>query len=178
MMAPVEAAFGKKVPLAALFENQTIEGLARSTGSTTRCRERWPILLPFNRRAPAPAVLRLPSTSAPSATSRSPGTSGQDQPVYGLQLQHREEDAAPYQQFEFQTAAEQYLAAMREVQPHGPLQPHRHVRGTPSIGSGIVRMLRASGEKVNSPRHAGRMAHQEHEEVLLHQTRFLSTARR
>ena len=77
MMAAVESAFGKKIPLAALFENQTIESLSRFYTGDDAVPERWPLVIPVQPKgSKTPLSVSPGSTSAPSATSRSPGTSG------------------------------------------------------------------------------------------------------
>ncbi len=148
MMAAVESTFGKKIPLAVLFENQTIESLSRFYTGEGAVPERWPLVIPVQpkgHKIPLFCVSRFNvSALGYIALARNLGL---DQPVYGLQLQHREEDAAPYQLFEFQTAAKQYLAAMKEVQPRGPYNLIGMCEGA-LISFEIVRMLRAAGEEV------------------------------
>ena len=90
MMAAVESTFGKKIPLAALFENQTIESLSRFYVSDAAVPESWPLVIPIQAKGtktPLFCVSRFNvSALGYIALARNLGL---DQPVYGLQLQYR-----------------------------------------------------------------------------------------
>ncbi len=148
MMTAVEAAFNKTIPLAALFVNQTIEQLARLYTVADAVPAKWPLLIPIQPKGSKPPLFCVSTFNVSAlgyiALARNLGL---DQPIYGLQSQYRFEGKKPYQRFEFQTVAEQYLAGMKEVQPHGPY----HLLGTCEgalISFEMARLLRASGEQV------------------------------
>ena len=121
MMAAVESTFGKNPAGRPVREPDHREPLPVLRQSTPPCRRAGRWSSPSSRRVtktPLFCVSRFNvSALGYIALARNLGP---DQPVYGLQLQYRAGGHAPYQRFEFETAAKQYLAAMKEVQPHGP----------------------------------------------------------
>jgi amino acid adenylation domain-containing protein len=148
MMSLLEGAFGRKIPLAALFENQTVEGLSRFYGDDSVVPEKWPTVIPIQAkgtRTPLFCVSRF-NVSALGYIALTRNLSP-DQPVFGLQSQYRVEDIVPYQRSELMTAAKQYLAAMREVQPHGPYNLIGMCEGA-LISFEMARLLLEAGEKV------------------------------
>ncbi len=120
LMARIQKIFGQELPLAVLFEDGTIEQLARvldrggqpdAPGS--------PLLVPIQ-----PSGVKLPlffvHPVGGNVLSYVPlaRTLGAEQPFYGLQARGLTGTTAPHTQIEAMAA--DYIDAIREVQPQGP----------------------------------------------------------
>jgi amino acid adenylation domain-containing protein len=147
LVARMSRRLGRALPLLELFQNPTIESLARrlrtdsaeGTGSS-------PIvaLQATGRRRPFFCVHPGGGTVLTYvALSRHLGT---DRPFYGLQAQELEEGTVPDSQT-VETMAAGYVAAVREVQPAGP-----YLLGGWSLGGVVAyemaRQLREAGEEI------------------------------
>ena len=145
LMAEVEREFGCKIPLAALFEAPTVEGLARvlrhgGPRGAVRC------LVPLRQRGSRPPFF---------CVHPAPGTVfcylplalrlGDDQPFYGIQAQSAE-GAAPALN-DITAMASLYLDEVRSVQPKGPYYLGGHSAGA-VVAFEMARQLRQAGETV------------------------------
>jgi amino acid adenylation domain-containing protein len=113
----VEARFGRRMPIATLFERRTVEGLAA-----------W--LRPSLARSSSPLVRIQPKGSRPPLFLVHPGGGGvlcyaelaralgPDQPLYGLQAPGLDGERPPLDSIG--EMADLYLEAIREAQPEGP----------------------------------------------------------
>jgi amino acid adenylation domain-containing protein len=149
MLADVETAFGKKLPLVSLFENQTIESLARLL-RRDQSPDDWPSLVP----------IRPGGTKRPLFLVARPNVNilgyaavvrhlDPDIPVYGLQLRYPEESELrrPYSLEERESWAVRYLELMKGVQPEGPYFIAGMCEGA-LIAFDMVRRLEHAGEDV------------------------------
>jgi thioesterase domain-containing protein/aryl carrier-like protein len=141
LLARIRDAFGQEVPLAAFYQNPTIEQIAVSLRANDRSRSASPLI-----------AIKLGNTGAPplflvhAAGGRSINYYGlaraiqSDHPIYGL------EDVTGAELSVVEMAA-RYVAAIRGVQPHGPY----HLAGW-STGATVAfemsRQLRAAGEDI------------------------------
>ena len=150
MVAEVEREFGKKIPLAVLFENQTVAQLARLLQRQDEevPPSRWPVLVPIQPRGTRRPLFCVSTFNVNAlgyvALARN---LGQDQPVYGLQSRYRTETDSPYQRHEFEKLAREYITAMRQVAPHGPYYLCGMCEGA-QIAFEMVRFLHEEGETV------------------------------
>jgi amino acid adenylation domain-containing protein len=137
---------GHTLPLASLFEARTIEAQAAAIQAGTE--GRWPTLFavqPKGTRPPLFCVCR-PNVNALGYIALARHL-GDDQPVYGLQQQYRDESDFPYEVEEYQALAQEYLVEMKKVAPAGPYRLLGMCEGA-HIAFEIVRLLEARGEAV------------------------------
>jgi amino acid adenylation domain-containing protein len=139
---------GKEISPAALFQGATVEDLAKIL------REEEPAI-PKNELLTA---VQTEGSRMPLFAAVEPGVSaigyillskhlGNDQPFYKLQSQGEKMRWRPYCDDEYDTLADQYIQAMRSVQPKGPY----HIVGmceAAFIAYKMVQKLEAAGEKV------------------------------
>ncbi len=140
------AEIGYEIPLASLFDAQTIEAQAALIASGGE--GRWPTLFAVQAKGTRPPLFCVcrPNVNALGyiALARS---LGDDQPVYGLQQQYRDETDFPYEVEEYQELARDYLAEIRKVSPQGPYRLLGMCEGA-HIAFEIVRILESLGEEV------------------------------
>ncbi|MEO6239475.1 MAG: thioesterase domain-containing protein, partial [Vicinamibacterales bacterium] len=146
LMSEIETALGQKIPLVSLFQGATIGALAsilrRGVSSIS-----WPTLVeiqPDGTRPPLFCVSR-PDVNALGYRSLARHL-GPDQPVYGLQAQHPVDLKGEYSQAVVEKLADEYLKAMRLVQPTGPYQLLGQCRGA-HIAFEMARRLSAEGQQ-------------------------------
>jgi amino acid adenylation domain-containing protein len=150
MMDKLERAFGRKIPLIALFESQTIEALARLVRRPAAQKEEWPSMV----------AIRGTGTKRPLFLVARPNVNtlgyvalvrelGPDQPVYGLQLQYPEETTLgrPYTREERLAWAKNYISLIKAVQPEGPYFIAGMCEGT-LIAFDMVQRLEEQGDEV------------------------------
>jgi amino acid adenylation domain-containing protein len=140
------AELGHAMPLAALFDAQTIE--AQAALIEAGAGGRWPTLFtvqPKGTRPPLFCVCR-PNVNALGYIALARHL-GDDQPVYGLQQQYRDETDFPYEVEEYQALAREYLAEIKKVCPQGPYRFLGMCEGA-HIAFEMVRALEALGERV------------------------------
>ncbi len=111
LIAQIEKAFGKNLPLATLFQAPTIEQLA----SALRCQESsppWSRLVPFQTGGSKPPFFCLHGGGKKLAKLL-----GTDQPLYGLQPHGQDGRRAPSK---IEDMAADYIKEIRTIQPKGP----------------------------------------------------------
>ena len=145
LMAKIEQSFGKNLPLASLFQNQTIEQLAvllrQSTDSFS-----WSSLVPIQISGS-----KLPFFCIPGAGGNVVYLSdlvrylASDQPFYALQAVGLDGESKPYTRIE--DMAGHYIKSIQSVQPHGP-----YLLGGHSFGGHVVfeiaQQLQRKGEEI------------------------------
>jgi thioesterase domain-containing protein/acyl carrier protein len=147
LAAKIEKRFGRKLPLAALFEGATVEQVAIRLFDPARF-DAW-----------SPLVAMQPEGSKPPFFCVHPiggGVTGYyrhlmrhlgpDQPFYGLQARGLEENAGLRHPW-IEEMASEYIEALRSVQPHGP-----YLLGGASYGGWIAfemaQQLKSQGEQI------------------------------
>jgi amino acid adenylation domain-containing protein len=145
LFARIEHAFGRALPLAALFEAPTVGLLAarmRQDGRTASSRS----LVAVQPRGGKPPLFAVPGVGGHVVSfSELARQLGPDQPVYGLQARGLDGDAQPFARIEDMAA--HYASEVREVQPRGPY----HLLGVCMGGVVTFEMaqrLHAEGETV------------------------------
>jgi len=145
IFAEIEQTFGKRLPLATLFEMPTVETLARKVRQATRPENYGP-LVAIQMQGTRPAFFAVHGRDGNVLFYRKfSQLLGKEQPFYGLQAQGL--DGKPVTLTSVEAMVAYYLEAIRKVQPQGP-----YLLGGYSFGGlaayEIARHLRAAGEEV------------------------------
>lgn len=145
MFSAIEQTFGKRLPMAVLFQAPTIEQLA-DVLADEGCTVRWRSLVaiqPEGRKTPFFAVPGVGGNVLVFA--RLAKLLGEDQPFYGLQARGLDGKEKPFMRVEDMAA--HFIAEIRTVQPRGPYL----IGGTCTGGLAayeIAQQLTAQGETV------------------------------
>jgi len=147
VIARIEGAFGRKLPLRDLFRAPTVAGLAAAISRDTPAR-RPSALVPMQARGEGHPIYFAPPISGSVAYyAKLARALGSEQPFIGLQARGLEGDGEPFS--DIPSLAAWFADAIRQRQPRGPYRV-----GGWSLGGytawEIARILRASGEEVSS----------------------------
>ncbi|HZQ95824.1 MAG TPA: amino acid adenylation domain-containing protein [Candidatus Sulfotelmatobacter sp.] len=147
LVAEIQNQTGEKIPLSAIFRAPTVESLAA-------------LLRSDSASHPDPLLMQLHPGNAgiPFFTVAAPGVNpiglgllarhmGGDSPVYKLQGPGPAIFGRPYEKKELRALADEYIAAMRSVQPHGPYCLGGMCEGV-LIAQEMILQLEAQGEEV------------------------------
>jgi aspartate racemase len=138
LVAEIENAFGKNIPLAAVFQAPTIEQLA-STLHTPESSSPWSRLVPFQTGGSKP-----PFFCVHAAGKYLVKLLGMDQPFYGLRPHGQDGRQAPAK---VEDMAADYIKEIQTIQPKGP-----YYLGGYSFGGMVVfevaQQLHKQGEEV------------------------------
>jgi thioesterase domain-containing protein/acyl carrier protein len=147
LLAEVEKVAGREIPLSALFRGATVESLAQ-------------VLREGSESNPDPVVMEIQAGNGglPFFAVASPGVEslgyallarhmGADQPLYKLQAHAPIVERRPFTEDELRTLSQEYIAAMRAVQPQGPYCIGGMCEGV-QIAERMVLELEAQGQKV------------------------------
>ncbi|HLO03360.1 MAG TPA: thioesterase domain-containing protein, partial [Symbiobacteriaceae bacterium] len=150
LMAHLERAFGKRLPLAVLFRSPTVAQLAVATeasvvpGATTDAHGQ--ILLPIRPAGKQrPLFMVHPAGGFAFAYGRLAPYLEPDRPLYGLQSPGLDGNGEPLARVE--EMAMHYLQAIRTVQPQGPYWLAGWSMGG-VVAFEMARQLEAAGERV------------------------------
>jgi len=147
LTAYIHRVTGRKIPVSAIFRAPTIEGLARLLHDDTLNRPD-PLLMQLSR-----GINKIPFFAVAEPGVDTLGfallarTLGQRHSFYKLQGAGVPTLERPLEQQEIQTLAEQYLSAMRTVQPVGPFCLGAMCNGV-LITQEMIQQLESQGEKV------------------------------
>jgi amino acid adenylation domain-containing protein len=145
LMARIEKEFGRKLPLATLFQGATIEDLGAILLQQTE-RPAWSPLVSIQAGGSRKPLFCIhPVGGNVLVYADLARYLGADQPVYGLQARGFEENQQPFVEIEEMAAF--YLEAMRRVQPQGPYYLAGYSFGG-WVAFEIAQQLRRRGEKV------------------------------
>jgi thioesterase domain-containing protein/acyl carrier protein len=120
----VERSFGLRLPLATLFECPTVEAFARRLGEMRSQRAQaksapWTTVVPIQPRGSLPPVFCVAGVGGNPMNLRHVARAlGDDQPFYGLQFRGVDGELTPHRRI--RDMAEEFLADIRGIQPHGP----------------------------------------------------------
>lgn len=145
VMAQIGRAFGKTIPLAALFQNSTIERLASLIRLQPESDD-WLPLVPIQPKGSRPPFFCVhPVGGNVFCYMELARHLDADQPFYGLQSQGVDGGSPP--RADVETMATQYVKALRAIQPSGP-----YLLGGWSMGGVVAfemaQQLQAQGEEV------------------------------
>jgi len=146
LFAQIESELGKRLPLATLFEEATIEHLAAAIGGQATPRQVWPSLVPIQSGGKRPPFFCMHPIDGdvfwygPLARHMGP-----DQPFYGLRA--RGLDGLQEPALTVEEMAGDYIREMRAVQPDGPYFLGGFSSGV-NIALEVAQQLMASGDAV------------------------------
>ena len=146
LMAKIEQHFGKNLPLATLFQSQTIEQLAVRLRQPTDSFS-WSSLVPIQTSGS-----KLPFFCVPGAGGNVVYLSelvrylASDQPFYGLQAVGLDGESEPYTRIEDMAA--HYIKSIQSVQPQGPYLLGGHSFGG-HVAFEIAQQLQEKGQEVS-----------------------------
>jgi amino acid adenylation domain-containing protein len=120
LMTQIQKQLARQVPLAAIFEHQTIEALAAWLRQQPHSEpQKSQLLVPIQPQGTKPPFFCIPGVGGTTSylyhLSRHLGP---NQPFYGLQGAGLDGITSPHETIE--AAATDYITAIQEVQPHGP----------------------------------------------------------
>jgi amino acid adenylation domain-containing protein len=145
LMARIQKQFGRDLPLSMLFQGATIEQLAALLNRQTVVAPPSALVGIQTSGAKRPFFCVHPIGGNVLCYYALSQALGPDQPFYGVQSISTAADIAPPS--DFRVMAANYVAALRQVQPHGP-----YLLGGWSLGGVVAlemaRHLRAQGEPV------------------------------
>ncbi|MCX7595059.1 MAG: amino acid adenylation domain-containing protein [Fischerella sp.] len=153
LFAKIEAQFGKKLPLAILFQSGTVEALAQilhpkeelatSQGPTS---EHWSSLVAINSNGSKPPLFCVHDLAGEVFYYRNLSLHlGSDQPIYGLQSQGLDGKRPPLTRVE--DMASYYIQQIRTVQPQGPYFLAGYCFGG-LVAFEMAQQLHKQGEKI------------------------------
>ncbi|MBX9790192.1 MAG: amino acid adenylation domain-containing protein [Pirellulales bacterium] len=145
LMAQIEAKFGRKLPLAVLFQEPTIEHLAERLRSEPGAAAVSSLVEMQPRGTLPPLYCVHPAGGTVFCYRELAKHLGPNQPFFGLQAQGLAGEAAPHSRVEEMAA--HYIAAMRNVQPVGPYRLAGWSLGG-NLAFEMARQLREQGEEV------------------------------
>jgi thioesterase domain-containing protein/acyl carrier protein len=142
--------FGTTLPVRVLFQANTVSQLASVIGKRGAIPgEVWPSLIPIQTHGSRPPLFCVarPNVNALGYLMLSREL-GNDQPIYGLQVQLEVGDPdLEFSEEQFRTTAAEYIRALKTVQPQGPYNLIGQCQGA-YIAFEMVRLLEEAGEKV------------------------------
>ncbi len=145
LFAEIEKVFKVKLPLATLFEAQTIAELS----SMIRCKvpaSGWSSLVPIQTEGTRPPLFFFHGAGGEVLIYRDLSKNlGLDQPFYGLQAQGLDGSIAPLTRVEDMVSL--YVKEIRRVQPHGPYFLGGYCGGG-TVAYEAAQQLHAAGEQV------------------------------
>ena len=145
LFAQIEQQFGKKLPLATLFQSGTVAEIAQIIRQE-KWLAPWESLVPIQPNGSKPPLFYIHAGGGNLLVYRDLVLAlGEDQPVYGLQPKGLDGKYAPFNRIEDMAAY--YLAQIRKLQPNGPY----FLAGLSSGGKTaweIAQILQSQGEKV------------------------------
>ncbi len=145
LFAEIEATFGKKLPLATLFQASTIEQLA----SLLRQKEwsaSWASLVPIQPSGSKPPLFCVHGAGGNVLVFRDLARHlGEDRPFYGLQSRGLNGQESPLTTVE--EMARCYLEEIKTIQPTGPYLLAGYCLGS-KVALEMAQLLRAEGEEV------------------------------
>lgn len=145
IFSAIERTFGKRLPMAVLFQAPTIEQLADLLADEG-CTVRWHSLVAIQPEGTQTPFFAVPGVGGNVLVfARLAKLLGEDRPFYGLQARGLDGREKPFMRVEEMAA--HYITEIRSVQPHGPYL----IGGTCTGGLTayeIAQQLRAQGEQV------------------------------
>ena len=146
MVSEIQKATGKVVPLAALFKAATIETLANLIAAESSSPEQIVMAIqPEGSQLPFFAIV-TPGMNALGYVALARHL-GDDQPLYRVQGPGARLRGRPYSAAEFERMADEYIKAMKTIQPRGPYYLGGMCEGA-RIAFDMARLLEARGEEV------------------------------
>ncbi len=146
MITEIGKATDKQIPLATLFQGATIEALATALREDVLPEEKIVVEIQRGGARPPLFLIVIPGMSALGYAALARQV-GEDQPVYKIQLPGPRLRGRPYTTAEYDQLADEYLRAMKTVQPEGPYYLGGMCEGA-RVAFDMARALEANGEEV------------------------------
>ncbi len=145
LFAEITREFGVELPIAALLETPTIEGLARRLQQPVG--EAWETLVPVRAGGPAPPLFFVHGGGGTVLFLRDLASAlPAGRPVYGLQSEGQ--DGRRMERWRVEQMAVRYLKAVRHVQPQGPYVLGGYCFGG-LVAFEVARQLIEAGDEVD-----------------------------
>jgi thioesterase domain-containing protein/acyl carrier protein len=148
LVSQVKEITGRQIPLSALFRAPTVESLARFIGEREDAADPVVTEIQYGDKSRLPFFAIVPPGEESLGYAMLARHMGAEQTVYKVQghapVLHGKR---PYSEREMQALCDEYIAAMRSVQPHGPYCLGGLCDGT-HIAEQIVLSLEAQGDEV------------------------------
>jgi len=146
LVARLQEHFGRRLPLATLFQAGTIEQMAKLLRQGTDMAQAAAVLVAMQTGGSKPPLFCVPGAGGYVIYLYQLARAlGADQPVYGFQAVGLEGDDAPQTTVEAMAAV--YVAAIRSVQPTGPYYLGGHSLGG-WVAFEMAQQLQRQGEQV------------------------------
>jgi thioesterase domain-containing protein/acyl carrier protein len=146
MFARIEEEFGRRFPIALLFQSPTIKQLARKLTENEKAENTWPSLVPIQTKGKNTALFLVHGAGGNVLLYRTLAERLEpDYPLYGLQSKGLDGDSNPLRTIE--EMAECYLEEIRSIQPEGPYCLGGYCLGG-TIAYEMAQRLTAQGERV------------------------------
>lgn len=146
LIVKVEKVFGKRLPLATLFQNGTVRSMARLLNSADNCPNNWHSLVPIR-----PGGIRKPLFLIHAAGlnlllyNTVANKLHPDQPIYGLQARGLDGSEEPLSSLE--EIASHYIREIEQIEPDGPYALAGFCMGG-TIAWEMAHQLTAKGRRV------------------------------
>jgi amino acid adenylation domain-containing protein len=145
IVSEIERILGKRVPLATLLQESTIEKLA-AVLQAADWKPQWPLLVPIQPNGSRPPFFAVHSLFGEVMFYRELSQRlGEDQPFYGIQAEGL--GGRPIRHRSMEAIARLYLDEIFRVQPHGPYYLGGYCIGG-VIAFEMAQQLRAAGDEV------------------------------
>ena len=147
LLARIDQAYGRRLPIGALFQRPTVERLAALIGEGSEDAQRWPSLVPMRATGERPALFCVHGGAGTVLFYHELVDSlGEDQPVFALQAAGLYGDRAP--QLSVEDMAAGYVEQIRQARPEGPYALAGYCFGG-MVAFEMARRLRAEGAEVS-----------------------------
>ena len=151
LMAKINATFGRKLHLVALFTAPTIAGLASALLAEERAAHAGAaseIVVPMQTQGARRPIFAMPGADGnPLALQKICAALGTGQPFYGLQAVGLDGRAPPFESIE--STARANVAALKSIQPAGPYRLLGYSYGG-AVAYEVARLLLEQGDEVES----------------------------
>jgi thioesterase domain-containing protein/acyl carrier protein len=146
LMTEIQKATGKLIPLATLFQGATVEHLADVLRGESLPPHQMVMMIQEGDSQPPFFAVATPGVN-PLGYVALARHLNEDQPFYSVQGPGRRPKGRPYSSIEFENLANEYIFAMKTVQPRGPYYFGGMCEGA-RIAFDMARILEARGEEV------------------------------
>jgi len=146
LMTEIQKATGKLIPLATLFQGATVEHLADVLRGEALPPHQMVMMIQEGDSKPPFFAIATPGVN-PLGYVALARHLDEDQPFYSIQGPGRRPKGRPYSSIEFENLANEYIAAMKTIQPRGPYYFGGMCEGA-RIAFDMARILEARGEEV------------------------------
>jgi amino acid adenylation domain-containing protein len=146
LITEIERATGKQIPLATLFQEATVEHLAGAIRREPLSPHQMVIAIQPQGSQPPFFAIVTPGMNALGYVALARHL-GNDQPLYRIQGPGARLKGRPYSAPEFEHLADEYIKAMKTIQPRGPYYLGGMCEGA-RVAFDMARLLEARGEEI------------------------------